>query len=194
MSLGPTSRFPLGLLDLLGVKQMGQYPRSMSEEMIPTIEVLRMLCASNSSRTITDLPLNMFDADQTDPTNLPILENLGEPLVTGPNEALIITAWSMMGSVLGAGGIVPDSSLGYRNSVTGGQAMFFSNTAMDQVGNVAVINGGAVRVTYVKADPDCMIYIPPNSDVIIHLASQAISVAGGDALISTNLNFIRLRT
>ncbi len=186
--LGPVSRFPLGLLDLFGVKQMGAYPGEVAQNFQPTLDLLRLVAQANSTDTGIDLPINLFDVATLPAGTYPVAESVGGPqLATAQNECMFITGWNIQMTVNGVGGAVPDCTLCY--DIDGGHRISFSSF----IRGGFTAGGLATTISWLKGDADCLIYVPPGAKINLATWGQATSVLGGDCRIATCLRFIKMR-
>lgn len=182
-AVGPTSRFPLGLLDLFGVKQMGSYPREISQLIQPSIDVLKMVVSANADDTGRQLAINIGAAGGTVPYGF----HTGlTTLVTAQNECAFITHWGIQAQILGVGGQLPDSNLCFVDALGG--AYFFSDR-----NNHVTIAGSAVRQGYSRGDPNCLIFVPPGRNVWLVTDTDSIGAVGGDCAIEFNLRYVKMR-
>jgi hypothetical protein len=180
MSLGPVSRFPLGLLDLFGVKQNGTYPRDVAEQMVPTIEVLRLVVSANAT-SFRAIPINIAGAGAVaagyQGTN---------GLLAAQNEALFITNWSVSGNVVGVAAELPDFNFALVNP--NGADNFMLNSA---TGRDPVIGTAATR--YLSKGQQGLWYVPPGWSTAILTHGSAIGVAAGLCQIEYNVRYLRVR-
>lgn len=186
--LRPVSRFPLGLLDLLGVKQMGAYPDSLTRQMQSSVEILPLLLQTNAQLAAGAPQIGLVGAATAPSSYINVVDSSGVPLQSAANEILIITKWSIYGSWSGVGSEMPDAQLCHKPQVAGAEAFFWSDRP--RRGNLA---GSANLDFWSNGDSNCAIVVPPLHSVALRTLAIAISVAANSLTIQAQCNYHRLR-
>jgi hypothetical protein len=188
--LGPVSRFPLGLLDLFGVKQMGAYPGEIAQAYSPTLDLLAMTLRANSEQTLIDLPINIGVAGGTVVTGTyPVLYDGVNQLSTAENECMFITAWNIQWTAIGAGVLLPDATLVY-DAASGGNRISF----LDTLPFVGGFGGSAGETTSFQiGDAEALIYVPPGKVINLCTSRNAFVPLGEEGRIATCLRYLKMR-
>jgi len=188
--MGPVSRFPLGLLDLFGVKQNGQYPGQIADFIQPALDVGNLLFHANAETYIaTTYPIAQAGAFTTAAGNY-VLNPVVDP---AQNELLIVSNWSVVGYCNGVASFLPYAVPAFIPPGTSSRFPF-RGTHIPPL-NAAGAPGitGVATTTYQSYGSDLPTVIPPGSSLVLHTLATAVGVAGGDFRLEFNLRYMRLR-
>ncbi len=182
--LGPVSRFPLGLIDLFGVKQNGEYPRSISQEMQPTLEVLKLTCQANGT-DYRDLPVSHGAVGGTSVAGY---YGFGATKLTAKqNECLLVTSWSILGVVSAVGSALPDCNAAIVNLTgTSGFYHLSDSTPRDTI-------AGAAQTKQYSKGGSGLWYVPPGFGLCMMINDSAIAAIGGLVQYEFTARYMRLR-
>lgn len=186
--MGPVSRFPRGFLDLFGLKQLGDYMSTVGDTTSPTFDVSELIYKGNAEVYIqTTAPYLLNGAGGLPSGRYPLIAPVG----TAENEVIIVTAWALLGQVLGVNANLPDARVVYVSNANAQMYPFGEIDAVSIFGAGGLVGAAAVRSTLQGGQKP--LFIPPGHNIEVLANQEGVGVAGGQISYSVQLRFIRLR-
>lgn len=183
--MGPVGRFPRGFLDLLGLKQQGQYMRDVADVIAPTFSIEELLLENNAERHVTTA--RVVDIGGAGGTVAGGFYGLTPSLSASQQEVLIVTDWTIRGQWIGTGAIMPDFTMGAWQTV-GGTASLKAFEPL-QYGTFPGLN--LVSRLHLRSSRRPMI-CPQGHEVLLMLCDTATGVAAGSLQIDAFVRYIRV--
>jgi len=175
---GPLSSFPLGLLSLFGVKQQGQYPRTLIDSIQPTMDMLEFVACTNAD------DMELSDIVQLNGAGTGSGGRYTTGLYVPDNEVWLLTDFSVTGAVRGTGGTIPGMMLGWISGVggVGGNQWFYERPTPTVVWTGI---SSATEYAYSAQGFRGLCFLPPRSELTVLLTEPYAGVAGGDLSIQS---------
>ena len=190
--MGPINNVPLGLLDLFGLRTLGQYPREVANFISPTIDV--SLLQYNSITESLQLSETFNGAGTRDCGTY----TFGSSGIVPTNEMWLVTHYHL--DMLLAGAAVETGSAHLCWTLGNSNNPFFRPPARTPYG-LRSYNGldemftGNANGVYIAVETSAEPFILPSGAQLAYLISHLAFTAGAGESVVTycNLDFVRLR-